>query len=51
MNERIYQSKMRYHLGIIEENKSDQKNLLAVVNRVLHTKAEKSFQRVMISHI
>ena len=32
---------MRYYSGIIEENKLNQKNLFAVVNRVLHNKAEK----------
>lgn len=37
----IYLSKMRYYSGIIDENKSDQKNLFAVVNKVLLTKVEK----------
>ena len=41
VNERIHQSKMRYYSGIIEENKSEQKNLFVVVNRVLYSKAEK----------
>ena len=50
VNERIHQSKMRYYSGIIEENKSNQKNLFAVVNRVLHSKAEKKLPSVMISH-
>ena len=42
VNERIHESKMRCYSGIIEENKSNQKNLFAVANRVLHSKADKT---------
>lgn len=41
VNELIYQSKIRYHSGLIEDNQSDQKRLFGVVNRLLHVKTEK----------
>ena len=40
VNELIYQSKMRYYSGIIEDSQLDQKRLFGVVSSLLHVKME-----------
>ena len=40
VNEFIYQSKMRYYSGIIEDSQLDQKRLFGVVSSLLHVKME-----------